>query len=632
MRIIGIKIKNFRCYREEIYFSLSSFTAIIGCNDAGKSSVLDALDIFINNTPIDFGDASLDGDKTNVCITVIFSSLPDSLILDADYPTSLQNEYLVNLEGNLEITKYYDCSGKGRLKGIYLYANHPSAHNIDDLLGLTNTKLKARLKELDIDSEGIDEKINSQIRKRIWERSKGGLSLLPKHIQIDKEAMKNIWEQIKTYLPIYALFKSDRASTDQDEEAQDPMRVAIKEAIKMEAIKFKALEETVSKEVLKILELTVEKLREMDPALANELTPHIEISKPENIFKISLTGDGQIPINKRGSGIRRLILLNFFRAEVERLTSTDENTHIIYAIEEPETSQHPNNQKMLIRALMELADHPLRQVFITTHTPMLNGILPVKSLRYIELKTDGSRKIRQGDDNTYQLIVDALGILPDNRVKIFIAVEGNNDIKFLINISKILHQFDPKYCNLEKMRDSGELIFIIKGGSNLQHWVHNSLQPLGRPEFHLYDKDVGEKTIKQQAIVDQINNQKHKYCRAILTGKREIENYIHPLIIEEVFGNPVSFGDESDVPMLVAEASHRANGSNKLWEDLNEKEREKKISRAKERLCNECAKKMTVELIEEIDTQGNIKNWFTLINELIAEYENNTNSAKATAI
>ncbi|MHB8392242.1 MAG: AAA family ATPase [Acidobacteriaceae bacterium] len=33
---------------------------------------------------------------------------------------------------------------------------------------------------------------------------------------------------------------------------------------------------------------------------------------------MTLTGDDQIPINKRGSGVRRLVLLSFFRAEAER--------------------------------------------------------------------------------------------------------------------------------------------------------------------------------------------------------------------------------------------------------------------------------------------------------------------------
>ncbi len=63
-------------------------------------------------------------------------------------------------------------------------------------------------------------------------------------------------------------------------------------------------------------------IREMNPEIANSLNPIIppsEILKWADVFKnVSITGDENIPINKRGSGVKRLILLNFFRAEAER--------------------------------------------------------------------------------------------------------------------------------------------------------------------------------------------------------------------------------------------------------------------------------------------------------------------------
>ena len=60
----------------------------------------------------------------------------------------------------------------------------------------------------------------------------------------------------------------------------------------------------------------------MNPDVANCLNPVIPSSdclKWVDVFKsVSIAGDEDIPINKRGSGIKRLILLNFFRAEAER--------------------------------------------------------------------------------------------------------------------------------------------------------------------------------------------------------------------------------------------------------------------------------------------------------------------------
>ena len=55
MKLLSVKIKNFRCYKEEITISLSQLTALIAKNDTGKSSILDALDCFFNKDKLLFG-------------------------------------------------------------------------------------------------------------------------------------------------------------------------------------------------------------------------------------------------------------------------------------------------------------------------------------------------------------------------------------------------------------------------------------------------------------------------------------------------------------------------------------------------------------------------------------------------
>ena len=56
----------------------------------------------------------------------------------------------------------------------------------------------------------------------------------------------------------------------------------------------------------------------MDESLAQQLNPQIAVKKWETLFNVSITGDEDIPINKRGSGVKRLVLLNFFRAKAEQ--------------------------------------------------------------------------------------------------------------------------------------------------------------------------------------------------------------------------------------------------------------------------------------------------------------------------
>lgn len=114
MKITTLKIKNFRGYFDETVINFDNLTAFVGKNDIGKSSVLEALDIFFNDGK---GIIKLDKDDVNVnaringendiSITICFSELPSRIIIDATNETSLSEEYLLNSNGLLEITKTY---------------------------------------------------------------------------------------------------------------------------------------------------------------------------------------------------------------------------------------------------------------------------------------------------------------------------------------------------------------------------------------------------------------------------------------------------------------------------------------------------------------------------------------------
>ena len=46
MKIVSVKIKNFRGYEEEENIKFDDLTVFVGKNDVGKSTILEALDIF----------------------------------------------------------------------------------------------------------------------------------------------------------------------------------------------------------------------------------------------------------------------------------------------------------------------------------------------------------------------------------------------------------------------------------------------------------------------------------------------------------------------------------------------------------------------------------------------------------
>lgn len=614
MRLRRVKIRNFRCFREEIEFDVEDFVALIGRNDAGKSAVLDALALFFEEYKPDADDASMTGDKSDMTVICEFDELPEELEIDAGFRTSPRAEWMLNERGFLEIHRVFNGSLKTpKQTRSFLVANHPSAEGRSDLLYLKNAQLKTRARELRINLSGVDQRINCALRRAIW-GSVEDLQLTEQEIDIDREDAKRIWVLLKKQLPIFTVFRSDRESTDQDDEAQDPLKSAVQEALQAQHSQLEQVTAAVKEQLLSIARTTVEKLSEMDPTLAQELNPRFADPNWSKVFSISLTDDSQIPVNKRGSGVRRLILLNFFRAQAERCVASKESASIIYAIEEPETSQHPCNQEMLFASLRELAEQPGCQVMITTHTPVLVRNLPLASLKYICRTTDGRRQVMAGTDETYRQIAATLGVIPDHNVRLFIGVEGVNDIAFLRGISKVLHDAGENVLDLYSLERAGELIFVPLGGSSLTVWTHR-LSHLNRPEFHLFDRDEQPpRRSRHQDVVDEMN--RRLKVRAVLTGKREMENYLSPDAIHHALGVTVKVSDFSDVPDLVAEQVHLASGSPIPWNTLEPEKKRHKISQAKKRLNNEAVLAMTPELLSLSDQNGDVRDWLAEIRRL----------------
>jgi len=610
MRLIQMKVTNFRCYKDETVIDLDDLVVFVGRNDSGKSSLFDALNIFFDEKAApDKDDVCVHADGANTRIACVFTDLPSQLVIDAQHPTALEAEHLLNSKGFLEISKVYDCDlAKPKCSGVYARAAHPTADGYGDLLSLTNAKLKQRANSLGVDLSAVNQTVNTELRRAIWAHA-GDLQRQEVDVELKTEAAKAIWDQLKKHLPVYAVFKSDRPSTDQDAEAQDPMKAAVKEAIKAQEDTLNEIANKVKAEVQEIANRTVEKIAEMNPELARQLTPRVSNKNWDTLFSVNLTGDEDIPINKRGSGTRRLVLLNFFRAKAEK-EAEGKSTGLIYAIEEPETSQHPHNQLMLVRALEDLAERPGCQVFLTTHTPMLARRFSQHSLRLITLD-DGEPIIRHGkDEDTVKEIVTSLGVLPDHNIKVFFGVEGRNDITFLRIISKMLHDAGEDVPDLGEAEDAGHLVFVPLGGSSLDLWV-SRLEGFNRPEFYLFDRDTTPpQDPHYKAQADEIN-QRPK-CKAWHTNKRELENYIHKDLIAAEYPNYAGAGvDFEDVPTLFAQAVHEASDSEYRWVDIltDPEKLGKKVSSAKKRLCSEFAAKMTPELLTKVDPDGEVRGW-----------------------
>lgn len=393
MKIKSLTLRNFRGYSGETTIEFENLTAFVGRNDIGKSSILEALDVFFNDgkgiIKIDKNDLNTDarshGD-TDICISVCFTDLPTSIIIDTTCETTLEQEHLLNPDGYLEVIKRYPNGGSAR---VFLRALHPMNPDCQGLLQKKDAELRKIIDEKSIPCP--DKTKNPVMRASIWQYY--STDLRPETIDIDvtKGDTKSIWDKLQKYLPLYSLFQADRKNSDGDSEVQDPLKEAVKAILQDESLQQK-LDEVATTVVEKLCDVsnrTLAKLQEMNPDIADTLTPVIpptDSLKWAEVFKnVSISGDESIPINKRGSGTKRLILLNFFRAEVERRQAEGNNASVIYAIEEPETSQHYGNQRQLIHALQGLAQAANTQIIITTHSATIVKELGFDNIRIIRM-------------------------------------------------------------------------------------------------------------------------------------------------------------------------------------------------------------------------------------------------------
>lgn len=391
------------------------------------------------------------------------------------------------------------------------------------------------------------------------------------------------------------MFKADRENKDGDTEVQNPLRVATKNVLKGIEDKLDEVRKTIEEQVTQIGMDTIEKMKELDPDIAGQLRTVVNSKAWDTLFSFELIDDYDIPLNKRGSGVRRLLLLSYLRAEAERRAKENVNGNIIYAIEEPETAQHPDYQKKLIESIMDLSENPMHQIIITTHTPEIAKLARVDQIIFIK-KENREPVIVNDQANKINEIIKTLGIHENIYSKVVICVEGENDISFLKNINRI-----EEFRSIVDL-SSDDVAMIPMHGGSLKNWIQRDyLKKSNIKEIHLYDSDVRE----YREIVEEMNRQSDGRRKGFITERYEMENYIPRSLVEQQFDIDLSdysdeWGTKLDIPKLLV-----GKVGSKMGRDEDEKEK-----RIKMILNGSVMKKCTFDMISKMGNEEEIIKWF----------------------
>lgn len=615
MELKKLKLKNFRGYQDLMIDFGSNLNLIIGRNDVGKSTIMEALEIFFNGdsknaiVKPEISDCNIySGDKI-MEITAFFKiNENEKIYIDATYPTNLYEEFLLNKDKLLEIKKTWNCSGSSLTTSslnISINAYYPQIFE-KPIIQLRNKELQKELekyKEEIVNYDEINKSINAQMRMALYNYLINEETEF-KEIEIEIKKInpeeKDVWSRLKNNLPLFFLFQSDRSNSDSDIEVQNPLKIATKKVLSDLQPELDSIKQRVEEAVSKIGKETIEKLKDFDSEIAAKLKTNLNLKAWDSIFSFDLLSDDNIPLNKRGSGVRRLILLSYFRAEAERIASQDNKRNIIYAIEEPETSQHPDYQKMILDSLVEIAEDDKHQIIITTHTPEIAKMVSPEDIIFIK-KENGVPYIVDDDEIKIKNIVESLGILPSIQGKLVVCVEGDNDVNFLKNINQSVNELKD-IINFK----SEDISILPLSGSKLLDWIDkNYLENSNVIEFHLYDSDV-KKYVER---IKEINEKNDGRRFGINTKLKEMENYIHPDLIEEFFDIDLSNYKENwcsiDVPKTLVNLAKK---------EINREEKREKI--IKDILNSSVSKNITKQHLEDLGVYEEVKSWFKTIAEL----------------
>lgn len=636
MNLISVKLNNFRGYKDIELDLTENLHMIVGMNDIGKSSILEALDIFFNESnaqsKISPGDLSVYCralENKTISISCEFSIEPEEkVIIDSTKQVSPKDEMILNAKGNLEIKKTWDCS-KSTLKPIVEIVCYIPACIDKSYLSMKNSDLKKKLAEL-VPTSSANKTVNSEMRLDIYSKLLTDSPNSPYSEQlVDTKAIfedKDFYPSLEKSLPDYYLFKADRKNSTTDDEVQNPLSIAVKNAMDNELVKQKLCEiqSIIENELNQINIATIEQMQKFSSRLGNSLIPQINTNWTKAISN-DILDINSIPINKKGSGIRRLLLLSYLMVQAQKTSYQKHKTSIIYAIEEPETSLHPKLQDRFIKELIHMANRgdygtgedipsninelQKNKILITTHLPNYLAYATQNQVIYIGENSDGA-PIEITGDLEYNNIKEEIGLLPNPYYGYVIFVEGDNDVDFLCNLNKIAELKDIFDVTAPDVN-----IIPLQGSRLLKSIEHDFYKELPVKQFHLYDGDV-------PTYAEYLNNEiigKNDKWDGVITTRKCIEYYIPACLIECCLG--VDLLPYKDVYLnpnfsLIDTILSINNDNATLRAIKSQHNIEKERKSLKAFLNKTVLSGVTKELLKDFDVYDEIKQWFNQMRDL----------------
>jgi len=398
-----IEFQNFRCFKSES-IEFSDFTALVGPNNNGKSTVLRALNIFFSGDDkrnnITMSDFSVSSHRSDLSILYEFSDVSGDAEVDLSH-------YVRNNKVIFEIVASSNAIGEvsAKCRGIryglpelapfFEAQQAKERRQIYDQLRTDQPQLPA-WKNMEQATNAVREyeATNTERHERIpsTESAYGATGPVPKlrryvdwiYVPAIKDASQESIEQKNSAfakLIAYAV----RAKLDFQEQLNE-IKASTKEKISSLFSKADQILGDVSASLnSEFSELSTTPIR-IDLQWTTDES--ISIREP-SIHSTFIDGPVVGAPENFGHGIQRTYIVALLSLAA-KIQASEDDFHLILGIEEPELYQHPPQARFLSNALATLAGSRA-QVLVTTHSPYFISGQTFESVRVLK-KRDNSTK------------------------------------------------------------------------------------------------------------------------------------------------------------------------------------------------------------------------------------------------
>lgn len=443
MKLIKFRVEGFRCLESIDWISLQNLTLFTGQNDGGKTSTIDAMDVFLNRRQVPEENDFTFIDNENQC---------EEIVLEGVFELSSNERGEVDFnEDTIYIRK--TCANDFTSRYSYKTKVHPDQRLQRDLNSVTVDELKEIADDYTIPLS--QRRAKSPIVREIqeWlntqELSEGFLELPSKFI--DKFPSMKIFRSARTLNPeneinqtLSASFSS-RIQTSKYSGRLTRIQNDIEEDLRSDLKDFEAIALNYCPDLIGI---------DIEPSFdfsRGFRTSRLRIRKP----------DGTMDLEKEGEGRKRRITLAVYEWREKILSGIAEEQ--IIAFDEPDTHLDYFSQRKILDIIRRISDDENSSSIVCTHSLNLIDRIPITDIVHFKrvdertvieiLQTDDAEVI---DLFLYE-ISESMGLKNSIMLneRCFLVVEGDTEMCSLPIMFKKIYDLSPQACGVRLLNGEG---------------------------------------------------------------------------------------------------------------------------------------------------------------------------------